>query len=231
MEKTITTKGSSWMQEEVYIMPVQKLEDNEISNFFANKQTQNLIVEKIINSNLTTLELEWLINELKVDETKKDFEVYLKIIKEYEKKIIHYLKTNKLINTVEEINKDLEWNLNQDQSWESEEDLEWDYESELGWELEEKLEEKEKNQNQDLDWVLDEDPDFIQAVTFNFKWFNFEWIDEELLELLKWFNLNKWSFSKELDKIDDKDGEYALTIKLNINGIEFYIKKIEIRKK
>jgi hypothetical protein len=95
--------NTSWIEEEYDILPIyQWKKENEISQFFIDKKTQEIILEKIQNRHFTTIELEWLIAKIKIEEMKVKFEEYLKSIKEYEMKIINFLKKKWLLKTKEE---------------------------------------------------------------------------------------------------------------------------------
>lgn len=107
--------------------------------------------------------------------------------------------------------------------------------TELQWLISEiKLKEMKKNLNKYLDIIKEHEQKIInyltinwlidinkqdQTIKFKFKWPNLEWIDRRLLELVKIFITNKWSFKSEIKKITNNESQ--------IYNMNFFIKKLK----
>lgn len=80
-------------------------------------------------------------------------------------------------------------------------------------------------------WLLDINKK-NQIIKFDFKWYEFEWFDYDLLDLIWSFSLNKWSFKKELKKVDYENVNYSLDIHISKdNKNKYSIENITINKK
>ena len=87
----------SWLEERYEVL--EKKEENQTSkdfyNYFAwiNKQWE--ILDAISTRHLSTVELSKMINQIKLDELKKELNTYLFEIKSSEKKLLDFLKIDK----------------------------------------------------------------------------------------------------------------------------------------
>lgn len=87
----------SWLEERYEILPQKEegKESKDFYNYFAWLNKQEEIVEAISTRHLSTVELSKMINQIKLDELKKELNTYLFEIKSNEKKLLDFLGVNK----------------------------------------------------------------------------------------------------------------------------------------
>lgn len=113
----------------------------------------------------------------------------------------------------------------------------------LIWEI--KLENMRKELNEYLDILKKSENDIIkrlikkwlidknleqQTIKLKFKWTTFQWISKEMMNYLTEYNLNRWSFRKELEKVDDDKAIYSINIVIEKGKNNFITKDIYIKK-
>lgn len=78
-------------------------------------------------------------------------------------------------------------------------------------------------------WLIDKNID-IQTIKLNFIWTDFKWLGAKMMKYLAEYNLNKWSFNQELEKVDDEKWKYSINIVLEKSKNVFVTKDIYIQK-
>ena len=92
----------SWLEEKIEIIKKndtnQKITTNELSDFLNSHEKIEKIFLEISEKRISTLQIEELVSQIKIDYLKSDIIEYLEQIKKYEKYLIDYFYANNLLD-------------------------------------------------------------------------------------------------------------------------------------